>query len=241
MEQEHIEINNQKLYFTIWRKNVKNINLRVNVDKKVHISVPLDMSVDNIKEFIEKKHEWINKQQKYFDTFSEVKENLDFENGETVYILGKQYLLNIEPSDKNVVEISGRYIKIYVKERFVANKKYINKIYEEWLRMYAMEVYTKISKQYEERLKNYNVKEPKIVIRRMYKRWGTCLPKENKIILNLKLVKTPIYCIEYVVLHELLHFKYPNHNKMFYNYLTIFMPDWEARNNILDEEFMGVV
>ena len=67
MEQEHIEINNQKLYFTIWRKNVKNINLRVNVDKKVHISVPLDMSVDNIKEFIEKKHEWINKQQKYFD------------------------------------------------------------------------------------------------------------------------------------------------------------------------------
>ena len=241
MEQEHIEINNQKLYFTIWRKNVKNINLRVNVDKKVHISVPLDMSVDNIKEFIEKKHEWINKQQKYFDKFSEVKENLNFENGETVYILGKRYLLNIEPSNKNAVEIAGRYMKIYVKESFSDNKKYISNIYEKWLKMYAMEIYTKISKQYEVKLKNYDVKEPKIVIRRMYKRWGTCLPKKNTVILNLKLVKTPIYCIEYVVLHELLHFRYPNHNKKFYNYLTIFMPDWHVRKKILDEEFTGVV
>ena len=49
MEQEYIEINEQKIYFTIQRKKIKNINLRVNIDKKVYISVPFDMSIDTIK------------------------------------------------------------------------------------------------------------------------------------------------------------------------------------------------
>ena len=70
MEQEYIEINKQKIYFTIQRKKIKNINLRVNIDKKVYISVPFDMSIDTIKEFIAKKYKWINKQIEFYETFS---------------------------------------------------------------------------------------------------------------------------------------------------------------------------
>ena len=65
MEQEYIEINKQKVYFTIQRKRIKNINLRVNIDKKVYISVPFDMALEDIKKFIEKKYKWINKQIEY--------------------------------------------------------------------------------------------------------------------------------------------------------------------------------
>ena len=54
-------------------------------------------------------------------------------------------------------------------------------------------------------------------------------------IFNLKLIKAPICCLEYVVLHELSHFKYQNHSKNFYNFVTIFMPDWNARKKLLDE------
>ena len=108
MEQEYIEINKQKIYFTIQRKKIKNINLRVNIDKKVYISVPFDMSIDTIKEFIAKKYKWINKQIEYYETFSEIKENINFENGETVFILGKQYLMNIVADNKNSIELKGK-------------------------------------------------------------------------------------------------------------------------------------
>ncbi len=241
MEQEYIEINKQKIYFTIQRKKIKNINLRVNIDKKVYISVPFDMSIDTIKEFIVKKHKWINKQIEYYETFSEIKENINFENGETVFILGKQYLMNIVADDKNSIELKGKYIKIHVKEKYISNKKYLNKIYDEWLRNYAMSVYKEISAEFEKKLKRHKVKNPQIIIRKMNKRWGSCLANENKIILNLKLIKTPICCVEYVILHELCHFKYQNHSKQFYNHVNVFMPDWEERKKILDEEYMGVV
>ena len=89
--------------------------------------------------------------------------------------------------------------------------------------------------------KKYGIKIPKIEIRRMKTRWGSCIPACNKVIFNLNLIKTPMCCIEYVVLHELSHFKHQNHSKNFYNFITIFMPDWKERKKILDEEFMGVV
>ena len=145
MEEEYIEINNKKIYFTVQRKKIKNINLKVNINKKIYISVPLDMSLDNIKKVIEKKYKWINKQIEYYETFSEIKENLYFENGETVFILGKQYLMNIVADNKNSIELKGKYIKIHVKEKYISNKKYINKIYNGWLKNYAMDVYKGIS------------------------------------------------------------------------------------------------
>lgn len=60
----------------------------------------------------------------------------------------------------------------------------------------------------------------------------------NKVTFNLNLIKTPMYCIEYVVLHELAHFEYQNHSKNFYKFVEKFMPDWKKRKKILDEEFM---
>ncbi len=70
----------------------------------------------------------------------------------------------------------------------------------------------------------------------MKARWGSCYRKERYIILNLHLIKAPKYCIDYVVLHELIHFKYKNHDNKFYTFLTSLMPDWEKRKKILDEE-----
>ena len=65
------------------------------------------------------------------------------------------------------------------------------------------------------------IKIPTIEIRQMKTRWGSCIPACNKVIFNLNLIKTPICCIEYVVLHELSHFKHQNHSKNFYNFITI--------------------
>ena len=203
MEKDFIESNGEKIYFYVQRKNVKNINLKVNIDKKVTLSIPMKMSLDKAKDFVKKKANWIKKQQDFYDAFSEQKENITFEDGETVYLLGKQYKMKIISDNHNNVVISNKYIEIHIKEKYIDNKSYIKKVYEKWLKQYAMNVL-------------------KIEIRQMKTRWGSCIPACNKVIFNLNLIKTPMCCIEYVMLHELSHFKYQNHSKNFYNFITIF-------------------
>jgi predicted metal-dependent hydrolase len=70
----------------------------------------------------------------------------------------------------------------------------------------------------------------------MKSRWGSCHREKKVIVLNSDLIKTPKYCIDYVMLHELIHFKHRYHDKEFYNFLTSLMPDWKQRKKALDEE-----
>ena len=241
MEKESVDINGEKIVFFVQRKNVKNINLKVNLDKKVTMSIPMKMEIEIAKEFVKNKADWIKKQQNYYESFAEEKENITFKNGETVYLLGKQYKMKIILSTKNSIEVKGKYFEINIKEKYAANKKYIRKVYDKWLKEYAEQILNDLIIRYQSTLKKYNIRIPRLEIRQMKSRWGSCIPSSNKVIFNLNLIKTPMCCIEYVVLHELSHFKYQNHSKNFYNFITIFMPDWKERKKILDEEFMGVV
>jgi len=71
-------------------------------------------------------------------------------------------------------------------------------------------------------------------IREMKTRWGSCNPSKGYINLNLKLIEKSTECIEYVVFHELSHLVYADHSTKFYNYLSLFMPDWEKRKGRLE-------
>ena len=206
MEKDFIESNGEKIYFYVQRKNVKNINLKVNIDKKVTLSIPMKMTLDKAKDFVKKKANWIKKQQDFYDTFVEQKENITFEDGETVYLLGKQYKMKIISDNANNVIINNKYIEIHIKEKYIESKSYIKKVYEKWLKQYAMNTLKDLVIKYQDILKKYGIKIPKIEIRQMKTRWGSCIPACNKVIFNLNLIKTPMCCIEYVVLHELCHF-----------------------------------
>ena len=95
--------------------------------------------------------------------------------------------------------------------------------------------------KYYDILKNKGIPDPTVEIRIMKARWGTCICSKNKIVLNLLLVKLPVPCMEYVVLHEFSHFKHPNHSKKFYDFITEYMPDWKTRKKIIDEEYSGIL
>ena len=84
------------------------------------------------------------------------------------------------------------------------------------------------------KFQKYGVAYPTVRYRNMVSRWGSCQPKRCVLTFNYALVEAPISCIEYVVVHEFTHFLQPNHSKMFYQQLAMFMPDWEERKKMLE-------
>src|SRR5574344_2679616 len=109
MSKHYITYNDKKIYYFLDRKDVKNISLKVNNDKKVMLSIPLDVDDKKAKEFVKKKAEWIEDKLKYYDEFLNIKENITFENGEPLYLLGKQYKMKLIANDENKINIKGKY------------------------------------------------------------------------------------------------------------------------------------
>ena len=79
------------------------------------------------------------------------------------------------------------------------------------------------------------VKVAEFGVKKMKTRWGTCSLKARRIWINLELVKRPIKCLEFIVVHEMVHLLERNHNKRFYALMDKFMPDWKVWQNILNK------
>lgn len=86
--------------------------------------------------------------------------------------------------------------------------------------------------RYQSMLDREGLKMNSIIIRKLNKCWGSCTPK-GSIVINSDLIKTPIHCIDYVIIHELCHMKYLHHGPEFWSLLTKYCPDW----NKLKEHF----
>lgn len=90
-------------------------------------------------------------------------------------------------------------------------------------------------------MKIYKIPFPEIEIRKFKSRWGCCIPKKCKVEFAMNLVKASKECIEYVVVHELAHFKYIYHDKKFYDFVSLFIPNWKERRDCLNKDFGRVI
>lgn len=229
---------NKYIEFLLIRKNVKNINLTVRPDFSIMVSAKPTVPLDDIYSFIDSKSTWIKRQIGKFKT-TQTQNNIEKEyvSGETFKYLGKQYRLEVNlTSSVERVFIEGEFIVMLVKNK--DKKSARAKLLDEWYRKEASRVFNEsLDSMYE--LVKYNVDfKPDLQFKVMKKRWGSCLRTKKTILLNLELMKAPTYCIDYVVLHELIHFIHKNHNEKFYELLTVLMPDWKFRKEILDEEIV---
>ncbi|WP_368076122.1 M48 family metallopeptidase [uncultured Clostridium sp.] len=118
---------------------------------------------------------------------------------------------------------------MYVKDKNNTNKKkeLLKKCYQEK----AKKKFAELVHEYEQIVKE-EVNNIRVIT--MQTRWGSCNVERKNINLNLELIKKPRYCIEYVILHELAHLKYPNNSKQFWDYMSVHMPNWEWRKNKLE-------
>ncbi len=237
MTRHTVSYGETEIHFELERKKVKNINLNIRPDMKIKVSANENVSLDIIKDFVKKKGSWICKNINYFKKFQPSgKGRKEYVSGESFRYLGRQYRLRVRESEVETVKYYRGFIYLYVMDTEDFNKK--EKLFNNWVNEKTNIHLTESLDRMYTLVKIYDIPKPKIKIREMRARWGSCYREEKIIVLNSELIKAPKYCIDYVVLHELIHFKHKNHNNRFYTFLTSLMPDWEKRKEILDEEII---
>lgn len=234
MEKASIKYGKNEIEFFIKRKSVRNINLTVSPNMKVIVSANESVSLDYLKSFIKRKSKWIFDNLNYFEKYREIKIKKEYVSGETFKYLGRQYRLKVIESNLNMITFTQGKIILYVSN--TDNLELKQKLVGIWYRYKAKTKFNKMLSTIFKAMKNFELVYPSIRLRSMKTRWGSCVKEKNEIILNSELIKASKYCIEYVILHELLHFIYENHTKEFYYNLAVLMPDWKNRKEILDND-----
>lgn len=238
MEKHQIEYANKIIDFVVKRKKVKNVNLNIKPDMTIEVTANDRVPLDFISDFVKSKGSWILKNVGQFKEVQPIKQSVrEYVSGETFRYLGKQYRLRVqETTEEETVKYFRGFIYLYVKDTDNLNRK--AKLMDEWYRKKAHLTFNESLEKMYPLVQKYGVERPSIDIRLMKARWGSALTDKKTILLNTELIKAPKYCIDYVVLHELIHFKYNDHSEKFYQMLNSLMPDWEKRKAILDEEIV---
>ena len=238
MEKHQIEYASKVIEFVVKRKNVKNVNLNVKPDMTIEISANEKVPINFIYDFVKSKGSWIIKNVGYFKDVQPMKRSeREYVSGETFRYLGRQYRLRVEKAEKEeTVKYFRGFIYMYVND--LENRTRKENLLEQWYREKSHLNFNESLEKMYPLVKKYGVVKPEIDIRLMKARWGSALTDKNTILLNSELIKAPKFCIDYVVLHELTHFKYNNHSDNFYQMIYSLMPDWEKRKEILDEEIV---
>ncbi|MBD8069763.1 MULTISPECIES: M48 family metallopeptidase [Bacillaceae] len=238
MERHQIQYANKTIDFAIQRKNVKNVNLNIKPDMTIEVSANEKVPLTYIYDFVKGKGSWILKHVKHFEDVQPIYQSKrEYVSGESFKYLGKQYRLRVQQvEDDEVVKYFRGFIYLLVKETNNYSRK--EQLMDNWYREKAIKVFNESMNKLSPLVEKYGIEKPTLTLRMMKARWGSALTDKNIIQLNTELIKAPKHCIDYVILHELIHFKYNDHSEKFYNMLYTLMPDWEKRKKILDEEIV---
>jgi len=212
-------------------KDIKNVHLSVYPPSgRVRIAAPLRMSLDNIRIYAISKLGWIKSQQKKF--LEQVREApREFLYKEGHYFLGKRYLMKIVEHDAPpFISIKHNTIMLYVRPNTDVQKRQV--IMDEWYRQKLKELAPSIIEKWE---KIIGVSINEFAIKKMKTKWGTCNREAKRIWLNLELAKKPFHCIEYIVVHELVHLLERSHNAIFIAYMDNYLPEWKQLKNELNK------
>jgi len=219
----------------IIHKDIKNVHLKVFRDLKVILSVPIDIPDDWIVNFLEQRKGWIAKQLVKYKQSSGYNSLFNVKSGTSTQLLGQDRRIIKKESLENYVEEDEKNIILYLKN--IDEEGLSQRLIGRWWREKANKIYgAEMDALYEKIFRKYNIAKPNLQIKKMKTLWGSCTPAKNKVTLNEYLLKADLRCIQYVILHELTHLLYPYHNKEFYAFLTIQMPDWKVRKEQLDRE-----
>lgn len=225
---QYIELGNIKI--DVVQKDIKNIHLSVYPPNgKVKIAAPERMDLDTIRVFAISKLQWIKKQQNIFNK-QQRETPREYLTKESHYFKGKRHLLKvIEQYEPPKVILKHSRIELYIRPNTTIEKR--KEILDHWYRSELKKIIPDMIKEWEKKI---GVKSNEFGIKKMRTKWGTCNPAAKRIWLNLELAKKPVECLEYIIVHELIHLIERTHNQTFINYMNNFMPKWRFHRDELN-------
>lgn len=234
-EQRVVHCENGDISYLLTRKPVKNVNLRIKPEGKILVSANNSVPIEFIDAFIERKQLYIFSVLLRYEEKKKLIQAVPkrYVSGESYDLLGKSLRLKVEANKDEIVYTDGVYIFLKVKDKDDFRRKEI--MMSKWLKQYQTTVFEELLQEKYLLFEKYGVTSPSLKIRNMTSRWGSCQPKKGIITLNSKLIEAPRNCIEYVILHELVHFIHPNHSRQFWNFVAMMMPDWRERKEELEK------
>ena len=203
-------------------KNIKNIHLSVYPPAgRVRIAAPTRMNLDTIRLYAIAKLDWIKKQQKKLQG-QERETPREYLDRESHYVWGRRYLLKVLEADQiPSVELKHNQMVLIVRPGAGREKK--EDVVASWYREQLRLAMSPLIAKWEPLI---SVKSNRIFVQRMKTKWGSCNPYNRSIRLNSELAKKSPECVEYVIVHELVHLLEPTHNQRFVALMDKFMPQW---------------
>lgn len=212
-----------ELHAEVTRKAIKHVHLSVlPPGGKVRVAAPQSMALDTIRLFVISKLAWIRSQQRKLQS-QERETPREFLNKESHYLWGKRYLLEIRYADvAPQVRVTPR--KLHLQVRPGTDQARCEDVLDGWYRQQVREAVPALLAQWEPLLR---VRARRVFVQRMKTQWGSCTPQSGYIRLNTDLAKKPPECLEYIVVHELVHLLEPTHNERFSALMDLYLPIWQ--------------
>lgn len=211
-------------------KEIKNLHLSVHPPAgRVSIAAPHRMKLETVRLFAISKLDWIRRQQKKIQD-QEREPRREYLDRESHFVWGKQRLLSVTECDvAPIVVLNHNKLQLRVRPKTPTAKR--RSVLEAWYREQVKLAIPELLAKWEPILK---VETAGFYVRRMRTRWGSCNPEARTIRLNTDLAKKPRECLEYVVVHELIHLLEPTHNARFVALMDRYLPQWQEYRKVLN-------
>ncbi|MEX5255062.1 M48 family metallopeptidase [Kocuria arenosa] len=216
-------------------KDIKNMHISVYPPiGRVRVAAPQRTTEDAIRLAVVQRLSWIKRQREQLQNANRQTER-KMVSGETHYVWGERYLLDVsKTSGAYGVETKGNTLWVATPEDTDAAGRF--RTLDRWYRRELKAVLPSLLEKWQPILR---VRADKFVVRRMKTKWGSCMADSRTIWLNPELAKKNPRCLEYIVVHELVHLRERGHGENFVALMDRYLPDWRARRDELNEAPLG--
>jgi predicted metal-dependent hydrolase len=232
MKTHHIQYGDTTIEYHLTYAARKTLDISVHPDLRVTVTAPLDTSIDAIAAKVQKRANWILRQQRELELYLPHMPPRQYVSGETHRYLGKQYRLRVkQEADAEWVKLERGYLQVRTVDKTDTSR--IKTLVDGWYRRQARRVFRERLGELLPRFSRFGLPDFDLRIKELQARWGSCT-ESGVVTLNLKLMQVPKKYIDYVIVHELCHLIEHNHSKHFYLLLDRTMPAWRERRQQLN-------
>lgn len=218
------------------RKDIKNLHLGVYPPNgRVRVAAPLSVDDDAVRLAVVSRLGWIRRRQAEFAQ-QERQSRREFVTGESHYFEGRRYRLDVIEDDGPPTVSLINNSRMALRIRPDADQGQREKALYRWYRCQLRDRVPALLSKWEPEI---GVKVEKVGIKRMKTRWGSCNSAKHQIWLNLELAKKPASCLEYIMVHEMVHLIESRHNERFLDLMDRFMPQWRMHRDELNQSPLG--